>query len=135
MPRMCIRAEPRGIHGAISARGGPVRVVGLPVQHHAGQGAGDAVQDLNAEDDQPAELIETGRLHSGDDVVGAGDVFSQLHTIARQATATRAGASAAQVALAAVRAASTGGREEPSLPAGGLAGGRDSFRPATAVRR
>ncbi len=36
----------------------------LPVQHHAGQGAGDAVQDLNTEDDQPAQLIETGCLHS-----------------------------------------------------------------------
>jgi hypothetical protein len=34
-----------------------------------------------AEDDQPAELIETGRLHSGDDVVGASEVLSQLHTI------------------------------------------------------
>ena len=55
--------------------------VGLPVQHQAGQGAGDAVQHLNAGDDQPAELIETGRLHSGDDVVGAGEVLSQLHTI------------------------------------------------------
>jgi hypothetical protein len=80
-PRMCIRPEPRGIHGAISARGGPVRVVRLPVQHHAGQGAGDAVQDMNAEDDQPAELIQTGRLDSGDDVVGASEVLSHLHTI------------------------------------------------------
>ena len=34
--------------------------VQLPVQHHAGQGAGDPVQDLNPEDDQPAQLIETG---------------------------------------------------------------------------
>jgi hypothetical protein len=81
MPRMCIRAEPGGIHGDTSARGGSVRVVRLPVQHHAGQGAGDAIQELNAEDDQPAELIETGRLHSGDDVVGACEVLSQLHTI------------------------------------------------------
>ena len=53
----------------------------LPVQHHAGQGAGDAVQDLNAEDDQPPQLIQTGRLHSGDNVVGSGEVLSQLHTI------------------------------------------------------
>jgi hypothetical protein len=54
---------------------------GLPVQHHAGQGAGDAVQDLNTEDNKPAQLIEAGRLHFGDDVVGTSEVLSQLHTI------------------------------------------------------
>jgi hypothetical protein len=75
------KTSKRGIHGDTSARGAPVRVVRLPVQHHAGQGAGDAVQYLHAKDDQPAELIQTGRLHSGDDVLGASEVLSQLHTI------------------------------------------------------
>ncbi len=65
-----------------SAQGRPrVGWVHLLVRHHAGQGADDAVQDLNPEDDQPAELIETGRLHPRDDVVGASEVLSQPHTI------------------------------------------------------
>jgi hypothetical protein len=55
--------------------------MGLPVQHHAGQGAGDAVQDLNTEDNKPAQLIEAGRLHFGDDVVGTSEILSQLDTI------------------------------------------------------
>jgi hypothetical protein len=33
------------------------------MDHHAGQGAGDAVHDLDAEDHQPAQLIQTGRLN------------------------------------------------------------------------
>jgi hypothetical protein len=81
MPRMWIAPNRAACMLIPAARGGPVRVVRLPVQHHAGQGSGDAIQDMNAEDDQPAEFIETGRLHSGDDVVGAGEVLSQLHTI------------------------------------------------------
>jgi hypothetical protein len=48
------------------------------------QGVGDAVQDLNAEDDPPAELIETGRLHAGNDAVGTSEVLSQLHTMRHQ---------------------------------------------------
>jgi hypothetical protein len=43
---------------------------GAAVAHHAatdgaraGQGAGDAVHDLDAGDHQPAQLIQTGRLH------------------------------------------------------------------------
>jgi hypothetical protein len=51
------------------------------VEHDAGQGAGDAVQGLNAGDDQPAELIKPGRLHLGDDVVGAREILGQLHPI------------------------------------------------------
>jgi hypothetical protein len=71
MPRMCIRPEPAR-HSRCYQRPGRPRTgcVRLPVQHHASHGAGDAIQDLNAEDDKPAELIQTGRLHSGDDVVG-----------------------------------------------------------------
>ena len=53
----------------------------LPMEHRAGQGAGDAVNDLDAGDHQPAQLIQTGRLNLGDDVVGAGDVLGHLHTI------------------------------------------------------
>src|ERR687891_41165 len=52
----------------------------LPMEHRAGQGAGD-VHDLDPGDHQPAQLIETGRLDLGDDVVGAGEVLGQLHTI------------------------------------------------------
>jgi hypothetical protein len=33
------------------------------MEHRAGQGAGDAVHDLDAGDHQPAQLIQTGRLH------------------------------------------------------------------------
>jgi hypothetical protein len=46
------------------------RITRLPTEHHAGQGAGDAVHDLDAGDHQPAQLIQTGRLHPGDEVVG-----------------------------------------------------------------
>ena len=42
------------------------------MEHRAGQGAGDH---------QPAQLIQTERLHRGDDVVGAGEVLGQRHTI------------------------------------------------------
>jgi hypothetical protein len=35
----------------------------LPVEHHAGQGAGDAVHRLDTGRDKPAELIQAGRLH------------------------------------------------------------------------
>jgi hypothetical protein len=45
------------------------------------QGAGDAVHDLDAGDHQPAQLIQTGGLHPGDDVVGAGEVLGQRPTI------------------------------------------------------
>jgi hypothetical protein len=51
------------------------------MEDRAGQGAGDAVHDLDAGDHQPAQLIQTGRLHPGDDVVGADEVLGQLHTI------------------------------------------------------
>jgi hypothetical protein len=57
------------------------RSMRLPLDHHAGQGAGDAVNDLDAGDHQPAQLIQTGGLNPGDDVVGSGKVFGQLHTI------------------------------------------------------
>src|SRR5829696_5444648 len=53
----------------------------LPANHCAGQGAGDAVHELDAGDHQPAQLIQTGRLDPGDDVVGAGEVLGRLHTI------------------------------------------------------
>src|SRR5215211_1540440 len=53
----------------------------LPMEHRAGQGASDAVYELDAGDHQPAQLIQTGRLDPGDDVVGAGDVLGHLHTI------------------------------------------------------
>ena len=53
----------------------------LPADHRAGQGAGNAVHELDAGDHQPAQLIQTGRLNLGDDVVGAGDVLGHLHTI------------------------------------------------------
>jgi hypothetical protein len=56
-------------------------IMRLPVDHRAGQGAGDAVHDLDAGDHQPTELIQSGRLDLGDDVVGAGDVFGQLDTV------------------------------------------------------
>src|SRR5215217_9699094 len=42
----------------------------LPTDHHAGQGAGDAVHGLDAGGHQSAQLIQTGRLDPGDDVVG-----------------------------------------------------------------
>jgi hypothetical protein len=51
------------------------------MEHRAGRGAGDAVHGLDAGDHQPAQLIQTGRLDPGDDVVGTGDVFGHLHTI------------------------------------------------------
>jgi hypothetical protein len=57
------------------------RITRLAMEHRAGQGAGDAVHDLDAGDHQPAQLIQTGRLHPGDDVVGADEVLGQLHTI------------------------------------------------------
>src|SRR6266508_4090450 len=53
----------------------------LPTDHHAGQGAGDPVHDLDTGDHQPAQLIKTRRLDPGDDVVGAGEVLGQLHTV------------------------------------------------------
>src|SRR6266545_1207189 len=53
----------------------------LPMDHRAGQGAGDAVHQLDAGGHQPAKLIQAGRLDPGDDVVGAGEVLGQLHTI------------------------------------------------------
>jgi hypothetical protein len=40
---------------------------------------GHAVQELDVSHHQPAELVEAGRLHSRDDVVGAGEVLSQPH--------------------------------------------------------
>jgi hypothetical protein len=51
------------------------------MEHRAGQDAGDAVHDVDAEDHQPAQLIQTGRLDPNDHVGGAGDVLGQLHTI------------------------------------------------------
>ena len=57
------------------------RITRLPMEYRAGQGAGDAVHDLDAGDHQPAQLIQTGRLDPGDDVVGADEVLGQLHTI------------------------------------------------------
>jgi hypothetical protein len=33
------------------------------MEHRAGQGAGDAVHDLDAGDHQPTQLVQTGRLH------------------------------------------------------------------------
>src|SRR5829696_3287289 len=42
----------------------------LPVDHCAGEGAGDAVHGLDAGGYQPAQLIQTGGLDPGDDVVG-----------------------------------------------------------------
>jgi hypothetical protein len=57
------------------------RTTRLPMEHRAGQGAGDAVHDLAAGDHQPAQLIQTGRLHPGEDVIGAGEVLGQLHTL------------------------------------------------------
>src|SRR4029450_5692688 len=57
------------------------RIMRLPMEHRAGQGASDAVHDLDAGDHQPAQLIQTGRLRHGDDVVGADEVLGQLHTI------------------------------------------------------
>jgi hypothetical protein len=53
----------------------------LPMEHRAGQGAGDAVHDLDAGDHQPTQPIQTGGVDLGDDVVGAGDVLGQLDTI------------------------------------------------------
>src|SRR5215208_5628882 len=53
----------------------------LPVDHCAGEGAGDAVHGLDAGGYQPAQLIQTGGLDPGDDVVGTSDVFGHLHTI------------------------------------------------------
>jgi hypothetical protein len=53
----------------------------LPVDHCAGQGAGDAVHGLDPGGHQPAQLIQTGRLDPGDDVVGTGEVLGRLHTI------------------------------------------------------
>jgi hypothetical protein len=47
------------------------RSMRLAMEHRAGQGAGDLVHQLDPEDHQPAQLIQTGRLHPGDDVVGA----------------------------------------------------------------
>jgi hypothetical protein len=61
--------------------GRPERGMRLPLDHHAGQGAGDAVNDLDAGDHQPAQLIQTGGLNPGDEVVGAGEILGQLHTI------------------------------------------------------
>ena len=52
----------------------------LPLDHHAGQGAGDAVNDLDGETAN-AQLVQTGRLNPGDEVVGAGEILGQLHTI------------------------------------------------------
>jgi hypothetical protein len=46
------------------------RITRLPMEHRAGQGTGDAVHDLDAGDHQPAQLIQSGRLHPGDDVIG-----------------------------------------------------------------
>jgi hypothetical protein len=46
------------------------RSMRLPMEHRAGQGAGDAVHDLDAGGHQPAQLIQIGRLRPGDDVVG-----------------------------------------------------------------
>ena len=51
------------------------------MDHHAGQGAGDAVYKLDAGSHEPAQLIQIGRLDPDDDVVGAGDVLGQFHTI------------------------------------------------------
>jgi hypothetical protein len=51
------------------------------MDHRAGQGAGDAVHQLDVGDHQPAQLIQTGRLNSGDDVVGAGEVLGHLDTM------------------------------------------------------
>jgi hypothetical protein len=53
----------------------------LPVDHHAGQGASDAVHQLDAGGHQPAQLIQAGRLYPCDDVVGASDVLGQLHAL------------------------------------------------------
>ena len=43
-------------------RGPRWRITRLPMEHRAGQGAGDAVHDLDAEDNQPAQLFQTERL-------------------------------------------------------------------------
>ena len=51
------------------------------MDHRASQDAGDAVQDPEVNDHLPAELVQAGCLHSGDDVVGASEVLSQLHAI------------------------------------------------------
>jgi hypothetical protein len=59
------------------------RITWLPMEHRAGQGADDAVYDLDARDHQPAQLIQTGRLHSGDDFVRAGEAIGQVHTPSR----------------------------------------------------
>jgi hypothetical protein len=40
--------------------------------------------EIHAEDDPPAELIESGRLHAGNDVVGTSEALSQLHTMRHQ---------------------------------------------------
>ena len=53
----------------------------LPLDHHAGQGASDTVHDLDTGGHQPAQLVQTGRLNPGDEVVGAGEILGQLHTI------------------------------------------------------
>ena len=53
----------------------------LPVDHYAGEGAGNAVHGLDTGGHQPAQLIQTGRLDPGDDVVGVGEVLGGLHTI------------------------------------------------------
>jgi hypothetical protein len=57
------------------------RITRLPMEHRAGQGADDAVHQLDAGGHQPAQLIQTGRLDPGDDVVGAGEVLGHLHAI------------------------------------------------------
>jgi hypothetical protein len=51
------------------------------IEHCAGQGAGDAVHDLDAGDHQPAQLIQTGCLNPGEDVVEVGEVLGLLHTL------------------------------------------------------
>src|SRR5512133_3682962 len=56
-------------------------LTGLPVDHGAGEGAGDAVHGLDAGGYQPAQLIQTGRLDLGDAVVRAGEVLGLLHTV------------------------------------------------------
>jgi hypothetical protein len=67
---------------AFSVWHGPTaRKHALPLDHNAGQGAGDAVHDLDPGGHQSAQLIQTGRLNPGDDVVGAGEILGRLHTI------------------------------------------------------
>jgi hypothetical protein len=53
----------------------------LPLDHHAGQGAGDAVHHPEC-GRRSAGLADPDRgLNPGDDVIGAGEILGQLDTI------------------------------------------------------